>query len=120
MRQLSHKLVGVLFWVLMVGLWAIVISRPQAGTANITYSVRYVAIVSASVLLVTVVWIRHNINIHRRKGPRHGRPATAARLDEDRLERPLTWAMRGGHDQARGAHHLVVDIEDGRKVYRRA
>jgi hypothetical protein len=119
MRQLGHKFVGVLFWALMIALWAIIISQHKAGIANITYSVQYVSLVSGAVLAVTLWWIRHNMRIYRRKGPRRGRPEYPARIDEDRLGRPLTWAVRGGHYQARRARHLVVEVEDGRKVYRR-
>jgi hypothetical protein len=119
MRQLAHKFVGVVFWLLMVLMWVIVVRQHKAGAANITHSVQYVSIVAGAVLSVTLFWIRHNIKIYRRKGPRNGRPADPPRTDEDRLGRPLTWAVRGGHYQARRARHLVVEIEDGRKVYRR-
>jgi hypothetical protein len=119
MRQLSHKLVGVLFWLLMVLMWVIVVSQHKAGVSNITHSVQYLSVVTGAVLSVTLVWIRHNMNIYRRKGPREGRPEDPPRIDEDRLGRPITWAVRGGHYQAKRARHLVVDVEDGRKVYRR-
>jgi hypothetical protein len=119
MRELSHKLVGVLFWLLMILMWVVVAKQHKAGVSNITYSVQYLSVVTGAVLTVTLIWIRHNMNIYRRKGPRRGRPEDAPRIDEDRLGRPVTWAVRGGHYQARRARHLVVDVEDGRKVYRR-
>jgi hypothetical protein len=119
MRQLAHKFVGVFFWLVMLLMWVIVVSQHKAGLSNITYSVQYLSIVTGAVLAVTLLWIRHNMSIYRRKGPRAGRPEVEPRIDEDRLGRPLTWAVRGGHYQAKRARHLVVDVEDGRKVYRR-
>ena len=45
-----------------------------------------------AVLAVTIWWIRHNVSIYRRKGPRRGRPDTP---------RAPTWialtAMSNGH-----------------------
>jgi hypothetical protein len=119
MRQLIHKLVGVAFWLLMALMWVIVVHEHKAGVANIRFSVQYISIVVGAVLSVTLFWIRHNTNIYRRKGQRRGRPENAPRIDEDRLGRPLTWAVRGGVYQARRARHLEVDLEDGQKVYRR-
>jgi hypothetical protein len=119
MRQLGHKLVAVLFWLLLVLMWLVAVRQHKAGPSNIAYSVQYLSVVAGAVLAVTMLWIRHNRSIYRRKGPREGRPEDPPRVDEDRLGRPLTWAVRGGHYQARRARHLIVDLEDGRKVYRR-
>jgi hypothetical protein len=119
MRQLGHKLVGILFWLLLALMWVMAVRQHKAGASNFVYSVQYISIVTGAVLAVTLLWIRHNRSIYRRKGPREGRPEVPPRVDQDRLGRPLTWAMRGGHFQAQRARHLVVDVEDGRKVYRR-
>jgi hypothetical protein len=119
MRQLAHKLVGVLFWLLMVLMWVIVVRQHKAGFENVTHSVQYLSVVTGAVLSVTLFWIRHNVKIYKRKGPRGDRPAEAPRVDQDRLARPITWAVRGGHYQAQRARHLIVDVEDGRKLYRR-
>lgn len=120
MRQFGHKLVALVFWALMLALWVIIVRQNKAGIGNITYSVQYLSVVTGAVLAVTIWWIRHNQAIFRRKGPRAGRAEVPPNIEEDRLGRPLTWAVRGGHYQARRARHLEVDVsEDGRKVYRR-
>ena len=118
MRQLSHMAIGVFFWVLMVVLWVMLVRDGKAGSANVTYSVTYVAIVVGAVLAVTLWWIRHNMNIYRRKGPRTGRPAIPPRTDEDRLGRPIRWQLEGGNQAALDAGHLVVDVDGAVKVYR--
>lgn len=118
MRQLLHKLIGVFFWLVMVGCWALLIAEGKAGSANITYSVQYLGVVGAAVLTVTLLWIRHNTRIYRRKGPRMGRPEMVPRTDEDRLGRPIHWQLDGGAIAALGVPHLIVELDDDVKVYR--
>jgi hypothetical protein len=120
MRQASHKLVGVLFWLLLVAMWLRLADSGSVTATNIIDSIQYVAVMAGAVVALTLYWVRHNVAIHRRKGPRAGSPSRAPRTDADRLGRPLRWSLPGGHAAAVGAAHLVVDIEDDVKVYRRA
>ena len=120
MRQSLHQLVGVAFWLLLVGMWAQLLRSDAVSASNIVDSAQYVAAIGGAVLAVTLYWVRHNVAIHRRKGPRAGRPELAPRVDADRLERPLRWSLTGGQAAAVAEPHLVIDVEDGIKVYRRA
>jgi hypothetical protein len=120
MRQLLHKFIGVFFWLVMVGCWALLIAEGKAGSANITYSVQYLAVVGTAVLAVTLLWIRHNTRIYHRKGPRVGRPDMVPRTDEDRLGRPISWQLDGGAIAALEVRHLVVELDNEVKVYRMA
>jgi hypothetical protein len=117
MRQLRHKAIGLFFWFLMGLSWVMLVREHKAGTENVTYSATYLAVVIGAVLAVTLWWIRHNTAIHRRKGPRTGRPTVAPRTDEDRLGRPLRWQLAGGVPAAREASHLVIDLDGAAKVY---
>ncbi len=119
MRQVFHQLVGVLFWLVLIAMWAMLIGSGRASVSQIVDSIQYVAVVSAAVFALTMAWVRHNVGIHRRKGPRAASAQSAPRTDEDRLKRPLRWALTDGHAGALDADHLVVDIENGVKVYRR-
>jgi hypothetical protein len=74
--------------------------------------------VAAGVLLITLAWIRYNVLIYRRKGPRHGAVEASAVTDRDRLGRHVAWDVRGGPEAARDAHHLVVDRDGEAKRYR--
>jgi hypothetical protein len=120
MRQSLHKLVGVLFWALLIICWFMLVIEHKAGRANIAYSVQYLAVVAGAVLAVTLWWIRHNTSIYRKKGPRMGRPEILARIDEDRLGRPLRWQLDGGATEALATSHLVVELDGAAKVYREA
>ncbi len=81
-RQLVHKLIGIAFWILLVGCWVALWATGRVGAGNLTYSVQYVAIIAGAVLAVTVWWIRHNVRIHAKKGPRGLRPPEPPRTDE--------------------------------------
>ena len=120
MRQLVHKLIGIFFWILLVGLWVALAAEGKAGSANVTYSVQYVAIIAGAVLAVTIWWIRHNMRIYAKKGPRGMRAIEPPRIDEDRLGRPLRWQLEGGHAEAVGASHVIVALDGEAKVYRAA
>jgi hypothetical protein len=72
-----------------------------------------------AVLAVTIWWIRHNVAIYRRKGPRRGRPENPPRTDEDRLGRDVAWTMPGGAPAALAERHLVVEVVGDLKTYRR-
>ncbi len=120
MRETLHKLVGILFWLLLVAMWLRLAGNHSLSAASIRDSVQYVAAMGGAVLALTLCWIRHNVAIHRRKGPRTGSPVRAPRSDADRLGRPVLWSLPGGHATAVGESHLVVDLRDGAKVYRRA
>jgi len=120
MRQLCHKLIGVLFWALLIFCWIMLVREQKAGSTNITYSVQYLAVVTGAVLSVAFWWIRHNTSIYRKKGPRLGRPEIPARVDEDRLGRPIRWQLEGGPAEALATGHLVIDLDGAAKVYRQA
>ena len=120
MRQFLHKLIGIFFWIVIVALWVQLAREGKAGGANLAYSVQYVGAIAGAVLAVTSWWIRHNLSIYRRKGPRVGRPELPPRTEEDRLGRPLRWQLGGGVDAALHVSHLVVELDGPAKVYREA
>lgn len=114
-----HQLVGVTFWLLLIGMWIQLLRGDAVTPSHIVDSVHYVALVAGAVLAVTLYWVRHNIGMHRRRGPRTASPTMAPRIDEDRLGRPLRWSVPEGHPGALDEAHLVIEIEAGAKVYRR-
>ena len=113
-------MVGLAFWVLFGWLWLDLVRGGKASRAAVSITALHVAAVAAGVLVVTLVWVAHNIDIHRRKGPRRGRPVRPPRTDVDRLGRPVAWDLPGRHAGALAAPHLIVTVEGDRKTYRRA
>jgi hypothetical protein len=119
MRQFAHKVIGAAFWLLLIGLWVLLALEGKASGAAFRDTGLWLAALMGAVLAVTIWWIRHNVAIYRRKGPRRGRPENPPRTDEDRLGRDVAWAMPGGAPAALAERHLVVDIAGDLKTYRR-
>jgi hypothetical protein len=120
MRQLAHVITGVLFWLLLAGLWALLVLKGKATPAAFRDTLFQLAVLMGTVLAITTWWIRHNVGIHRRKGPRHGRAEILPAVDQDRLGRRIRWAMPGGARTARAQRHLIVELDGDVKIYRRA
>jgi hypothetical protein len=120
MRQLAHKAIGVFFWLLTAALWVWLWAEGRATWDAFEGTTVRLAILAGTVFAVTTWWVRHNVGIYRRKGPRSGRPENLPRTDADRLGRDLRWDLPGGHVAALSAGHLVVDLDGETKSYRRA
>jgi hypothetical protein len=118
MRQKAHIALGVASWLLFGALWVKLFVDDKAGPAGFRATGVQLAVVAGVVLAVTTWWIRHNVGIHRRKGPRTGRPTQPPRTDEDRLGRHLRWDLAGGPIAARDRAHLVVELHADVKTYR--
>ena len=120
MRQKAHIAVGVGFWLLFAALWIKLIAAHRVGLQALGTTGFELAVVAGVVLAVTTWWIRHNVAIYRRKGPRKGRPSQPPRVDEDRLGRAVRWELPGGAINASRCEHLVVELEGDVKTYRPA
>jgi hypothetical protein len=119
MRQVAHVIAGIAFWLALAGMWAILVIGHEAKSAAFQSAGFEVAVIIGVVVAITMWWIRHNVAIHRRKGPRTERANQSPRTDEDRLGRRLRWAMPGGARGARDQAHLVVEVHGDVKTYRR-
>ena len=118
LRQLIHALVALLAWVAFVGLWVLLYEQGKLSSDAVTTSGASVGAIAVGVAIVTLAWVNHNIRIHRRKGPRMGRPLNPPVTDVDRLDRPVTWDLPGGPKEARRAGIVVVELDGETKRYR--
>jgi hypothetical protein len=118
MRQVAHVAIGVAFWVLLVALWVVLAMQGKASGAAFRDTGVWLAALMGAVLAVTLWWIRHNVAIYRRKGPRRGRPEDPPRTHADRLGRDVEWQLPGGAPIALTHRHLVVDVAGELKTYR--
>lgn len=77
---------GAIAWVVLVVAWWQVLSRgPQTWVSQLVVPVLAVVVVTA----MTLGWVRHNLGIYQRKGPRHGLPEADAPWTTDSLGRRL-------------------------------
>jgi hypothetical protein len=118
MRQFVHIVIGIAFWLLLAGLWVLLAVQGKASGAAFRDTGVWLAALMGAVLAVTIWWIRHNVAIYRRKGPRRGRPENPPRTHADRLGRDIEWALPGGAHTALTQRHLVVDVAGELKTYR--
>jgi hypothetical protein len=119
MRQVAHIVTALVFWLALAALWARLAIDHKATTEAFRDTLFQIAVLMGVVLAITTWWIRHNVGIYRRKGPRKGRPEIATVIDRDRLDRRIRWSMPGGVRTARAQRHLVVELDGDVKTYRR-
>ena len=79
--------VGVVAWAVFGVAWWLVLRR-DPGSWLPDLAVPVVSLVVVTV--VTLAWVRHNLGIYRRKGPRRGLPAVDAPWTHDSLGRALS------------------------------
>lgn len=117
MRQVVHAVVASIFWVLLVGAWVLLAAQGKVTAGAVADSIGVIAVMALLVGGLTLYWVRHNVRIYRRKGPRRGRPGSNPNITADRLARPVTWQFDDGHHGALQASHILVDLVGHVKVY---
>ena len=111
---LGIRLGALLGWPGLGWCWWLVIRDGDAPTPTM---VAAPAVLAVATVVVTTWWIRHNLAIHRRKGPRRKVPVAAFPYLSDRRGRPL----RLDRAHLGPAREVVVGIgPDGTKHYRPA
>jgi hypothetical protein len=119
MRQLRHILIGICAWLALAGLWVLLGLQHKLSLASFRDTLLQLAAIVGLVLAITAWWVRHNVGIYRRKGPRQGRADIPPITDADKLGRPIRWAMPGDVRAARASQHLIVEVDGDVKTYRR-
>ena len=103
---------AVLGWAALGWAWWRVAERGQLPTAGMVLTPVLLALATYA---VTSWWVRHNLAIYRRKGPRRSVPGAAWPYLTDRRGRML----RMDRAEVRAAREVVVEIgPDGDKHYR--
>ena len=78
---------GVLGWLVLLAAWVFVMVRGSGPTPTMV-AAPFLLMIGASALMG--VWVRHNISLQQRLGPRRAVPAVVTAYDSDRLGRMLT------------------------------
>lgn len=113
-RRLLHALTAAAGWALFFYWWGIVLQR--TGAAEIRFTLLFIAVATVLAVLLTVAWIRHNVALHQRKGPRTGVPEVSEDFRHDVLGRPLRF--EGDPAAARAAQLVRICTGPADKHYR--
>ena len=112
-RGIFHAFLVILTWILFVYWWNKVIPQITVEDASMAFLVIFLTFLICSVL--TLLWVRYNVGIFRRKGPRKNLPPVSEERDADSLGRRLD---HPGYDFLKGAPLVVVSREDDRKNFK--
>jgi len=108
-----HVLIAVLTWILFITWWNQVIPQVTAADASLAFFVIFLTVLICSVL--TLLWVRYNVGIFRRKGPRKYLPSVSEECETDHLGRRLD---HPGYEYLKFAPLVVVSWEEDRKNFK--
>ena len=108
-----HALIAVLTWILFIAWWNQVIPQTSTGDASVAFFVIFLTILICSVL--TLLWVRYNVGIFRRKGPRKTLPSVSEECEADHLGRRLD---HPGYEYLKSSPLVVVSREEDRKNFK--
>jgi len=111
-RGIFHASLVILTWILFVYWWNQVIPQITVADASMAFLVIFLTFLICSVL--TLLWVRYNVGIFRRKGPRKNLPSVSEERESDYLGRRLD---HPGYDFLKGAPFVVVSREEDRKKF---
>jgi hypothetical protein len=113
-RRAFHLAIALAGWVLFAYWWWLVLGR--TGHDQMVWTGLFVGISLAVVVLVTVLWVVHNVVVFRRKGPRREVRERAPALLQDSLGRGLR--VDGNTSELVTAPVVRVVVSGRSKVYR--
>src|SRR3990172_1194126 len=111
-RGIFHASLVILTWILFVYWWNQVIPQVSVEDASMAFLVIFLTFLICSVL--TLLWVRYNVGIFRRKGPRKNLPTVSEEREADYLGRRLD---NPGYDLLKGASLVVFSREEDRKKF---
>jgi len=113
MRDGLHALIVLCTWALFFYWWYLVI--PSTLLSDAAWAVFVILVVSLCTVVLTLAWVRYNIGIYRRKGPRRKVTDVSERFAMDALGRDL---VHDGWEGQRASRLITVSIDGGkRKIF---
>jgi hypothetical protein len=113
-RRVFHTLLAVVGWVLFVYWWWIVFRR--VSSAEVRFTVLFIVIAMAVIVLLTIFWVMHNQRLDRKRTSRVRIRDDARPAAHDSVGREVQMAALSGEYQ--NAWVVRVSVEAGAKVYR--
>lgn len=111
-KGIFHSLLALLTWIFFVFWWNQVIPLTSAYDAATAFLVIFLTIFLTSV--PTLLWVKYNVGIYRRKGPRKNLPDVSEERDTDYLGRRLD---HPGHDRLKNAPVVFISQEGDKKIF---
>lgn len=113
MRDGLHALIVVCTWVLFFYWWSCVL--PTTLLSDAALAILSILGVSLCTVALTMGWVRYNLGIYRRKGPRRKNPDVLEVFAMDALGRELVHA---GWEAQRASRLITVSVDgENRKTY---
>ena len=110
-QALLHGLVAAGGWILFVYWWWTVLAFTQPVDAALAFFL--IASTLTGTVIVTALWVRHNLEVHRRKGPRTRVPDVLESRRSDVLGRRL--APRPDAASLREARLVLISVHGEEK-----
>lgn len=111
-RGTFHALIVVSGWALFVYWWDRVI--PEVDSGDATVAVLFSGATALATVLITLLWVRYNIGIFRRKGPRTHLVPVTENHGTDVLGRKI---LLPGPEALKAASHVVISADGETKKY---
>lgn len=108
-REVKAAGFTALGWLLLVGGWVRVAVNDTVPTVPMALSPVVVGVLAA---VITSVWVRHNVSLHRQLGPRRSVAVVESAYKRDQLGRRIV----GGHVPARWSEVCLTSTRR-RKLY---
>jgi len=113
LRSVFHTLIALARWVLF-GYWWWLVSRRVSGQ-EIRFTLVMIAIALAVILLLTAVWVLHNLQIFRARGPRMNLRVVKEDFSHDTVGRNVRFPAVP--EDCLSAAVVRVRLHEGMKVY---
>lgn len=113
-RRAFHSVVALAGWVLFIYWWWLVLQH--VTRTEVRFTLWFIAIALAVIVVATMLWSFHNVRLFRRKGARTQVRVVNQDASHDSIGRLV--GMPAVPEECRTASLVVVRIEDGSKVYR--
>ncbi len=107
-----HALIAIFGWALFVHWWNRVL--PQIDSRDAIIALIFIGFTFFITVMITLLWVRYNIGIFRRKGPRKNLPLVTENRDTDFLGRRIE---QPGPGTLKTARLVVISVEGEVKKY---
>jgi len=110
-REALQALIAAATWFLFLYWWGLVM--PQVRRDEAVAAALFIAVSSLATTVLTATWVRYNIGIYRRKGPRLTLTPEARPRDADALGRKI---VRPDDGALCASRVVVVSVDGDRKT----